>query len=314
MFSGLNLAFFGVSRLQLEVESKTNPSARRVLALRKDSNFLLTTILWGNVGINVLLTILTNSVLSGIMAFLFSTVLITFFGEVGPQAYFSRNPVRMASLLSPVLRIYQVLLYPVAKPTSLLLDWWLGKETPQYFREHVFRDILVRHAAEEESELGWVESIGALNFLDIDELSADDEGEAIDPKSIIQLPVDIDLPRFPKYEPSSDDAFLQQVNASGRKWIILTDLENNPKLLLDADEFLRAVLFESEPVNPYDYCHRPIIIRDPASPLDHVIRLLQSGKRDAAGVIEDDVVLVWLAQPKIITGADILQRLLNGIR
>lgn len=61
-FSGLNLAFFGLSRLQLEIAVATgNPAAAKVLQLRRDSNFLLTTILWGNVSINVLLTLLTSS-------------------------------------------------------------------------------------------------------------------------------------------------------------------------------------------------------------------------------------------------------------
>ncbi|RZV34894.1 MAG: DUF21 domain-containing protein, partial [Acidimicrobiales bacterium] len=51
MFSGLNLAYFSVSRLRLEVEAGTgNKHASLVLAMRTDSNFLLTTILWGNVG------------------------------------------------------------------------------------------------------------------------------------------------------------------------------------------------------------------------------------------------------------------------
>jgi metal transporter CNNM len=74
--------------------------------MREDSNFLLTAILWGNVSINVLLTLLSNSVLAGVFAFLFSTVIITFFGEIIPQAYFSKNALRMASLLGPVLSIY----------------------------------------------------------------------------------------------------------------------------------------------------------------------------------------------------------------
>lgn len=96
MFSGLNLAMFGVSRLSLEVEASThNPAAQKILKLRQDSNFLLTTILWGNVGINVLLTLLTNSVMAGVTAFLFSTALITLVGEITPQAYFSRNALRM---------------------------------------------------------------------------------------------------------------------------------------------------------------------------------------------------------------------------
>ena len=90
MFSGLNLAFFSLTRLRLEVEVSTgNYRAHRVLKMRQDSNFLLTTILWGNVGINVLLALLSNSVMAGLSAFLFSTVLITLIGEILPQAYFS---------------------------------------------------------------------------------------------------------------------------------------------------------------------------------------------------------------------------------
>ena len=75
MFSGLNLAFFSFTRLRLEIEaeSSSSKSAGKVLKMRKDSNFLLTTILWGNVGINVLLTLLSDSVLAGISSFLFST-------------------------------------------------------------------------------------------------------------------------------------------------------------------------------------------------------------------------------------------------
>ena len=73
-FSGLNLAVFGVSNLELESQAATgNADAARLLALRKDSNFLLTTILWGNVGTNVLLTLLSDSVLAGATGFVFST-------------------------------------------------------------------------------------------------------------------------------------------------------------------------------------------------------------------------------------------------
>jgi CBS domain containing-hemolysin-like protein len=66
MFSGLNLAMFSVSRLRLEIESsQANRQAATILAMREQSNHLLATILWGNVAINVLLTLLSNSVLTG---------------------------------------------------------------------------------------------------------------------------------------------------------------------------------------------------------------------------------------------------------
>ena len=70
--------------------------------------------------------------------------IITFFGEIIPQAYFSRHALRMASMLAPVLRFYQFALYPVAKPTSLLLDAWLGKESVQFFGEQNIHPITFR--------------------------------------------------------------------------------------------------------------------------------------------------------------------------
>ena len=129
MFSGMNLAAFSISRMRLEVQVAAGDQlAKKVLALRQDANFLLTTILWGNVGINVLLTLLSDSVMAGVMAFCFSTILITLVGEIAPQAYFSRHALKMASLLSPILKMYQILLFPVAKPSALILDKWLGPE------------------------------------------------------------------------------------------------------------------------------------------------------------------------------------------
>ena len=83
MFSGMNLAAFSISRLRLEVQvAGGDQNARKVLALRQDANFLLTTILWGNVGINVLLTLLSDSVMAGVLAFCFSTIMITLVGEI----------------------------------------------------------------------------------------------------------------------------------------------------------------------------------------------------------------------------------------
>ncbi|MCP4451803.1 MAG: DUF21 domain-containing protein, partial [Planctomycetes bacterium] len=47
MFSGLNLAMLGISRLKLEVHAQTgDQGAARLLALREDTHFLLATIVW----------------------------------------------------------------------------------------------------------------------------------------------------------------------------------------------------------------------------------------------------------------------------
>lgn len=165
IFSGLNLAVFSVSRLRLEVEATSgNKDAARLLALRSDSNFTLATIIWGNVATNVLLTLLSASILAGLAAFLFSTIVITLLGEIVPQAYFSRNALRIAARFVVFLKFYQVMLFPVAKPTALFLNWWLGPEAIALFRERDFRALLSRHVGATGTDLGRLEAIGALNF------------------------------------------------------------------------------------------------------------------------------------------------------
>lgn len=314
MFSGLNLAVFSLSRLRLEVEaSGGNTAARTVLKLRADPNRVLTTILWGNVGINVLLTLLSDSVLAGVSAFLFSTIVITLFGEIAPQAYFSRNAMKMASLLAPVLRFYQLVLFPVVRPSAWLLDVWLGKESIQFFRESQLKEIIRRHMEEEGTELDMVESIGALNFLTIDDLPIVSEGVPVDPVSIIKVPFRNGLPEFPNFSGTTDDPFLQQVNASGRRWVVIVDEHDNPLIVLDADGFLRHMLFQHDAGNPYDFCHRPVVIHDRQAPLAQAIKRLYFDSDVKDDLIEKDIILVWGDERRIITGSDILGRLLRGV-
>jgi len=315
MFSGLNLACFSVSRLELVVgAAKGDRDARRVLALREDANFLLVTILWGNVAINVLFALLSNSVLAGILAFLFSTVVITIFGEIAPQAYFSRHAVRVASLLAPVIRLYQVILFPVAKPTALILDRWLGPEGIRYFRERDLREVIRLHMANPASEIERVEGQGALNFLALDDVPLAEEGEPVDPQSIVRMNFTGALPEFPVVSPHISDPFLQSIHSCGKKWIILVDGTGAPRLVLDSDEFIRDALFSPGRFNPYRHCHRPIIALNLNTTLGEVIPLLKvKPERHGDDVIDHDVILLWGEERRVITGSDVLGRLLRGI-
>ncbi len=316
MFSGLNLALLSISRLRLEVEvAGGNPDASKILALRKDSHFLLTTILWGNVAVNVLLTLLSKSVMTGALSFFFSTFLITFMGEIIPQAYFSRHALRMGALLAPVLRLYQMLLYPVAKPSALMLDWWLGEESIRYFTERDLHRVIREHINAEESDVSRLEGIGAMNFLSLDDVSVTQEGENVDPASVIPLPIKNDRPVFPSFERKIDDGFLIDVNRSGKKWVIIVDDKSKqPCMVLNANAFLRDALLGTEPTNPYHYCHRPVLIEDSGVLLGKVLTKLKVYPiNDVDDVIDDDLILIWSDQKRVITGADILGRLLRGI-
>lgn len=317
MFSGLNLAFFSFTRLRLEIEAlnASSNAASKVLDMRKDSNFLLATILWGNVGINVLLTLLSDSVLAGIASFLFSTVIITLFGEIVPQAYFSRNSLKMASLLAPVLKVYEIVLYPVAKPSALLLDAWLGKEFIQYFDEKNIKLFIKKHIEGDESEIDHIEGTGAINFLSLDDIPMEDEGEVINPESIICLSLEKGKIVFPDFKNEPTDGFVKQINKSGEKWIIFTNNIDEPVLVLDADGFIRTTLFCNECKSIVDFCHAPLVVYDKKTNLGEVLKKLR-GEIDIINdmPIEKDIVLYWTPSlKKIITGADIFGRLLKGM-
>jgi metal transporter CNNM len=77
--------------------------------------------------------------------------------------------VRMAARLGPLLAVYKVVLFPVAKPTAALLNWWLGPEGITFLRERDFRALLTAHGGAEGAEIGKLEAMGALNFLALEQ-------------------------------------------------------------------------------------------------------------------------------------------------
>ncbi len=315
LLSGLNLAVFSVSRLRLEVEAAAGGrAAARLLTLRRDANGLLATILWANVGANVLLTLLSDSVLTGVAAFAFSTVVITLAGEILPQAYFSRHVRQASGWVVPILRIYRLLVYPVAKPTALVLDAWLGPEAIRLFRERDFRVLIAKHVEAAATEVSRLEGLGAANFLDLDDIPVSEEGEGVDPRSVIQLPTLDGRPVLPLFARTGDDPFLRSVDASGKKWVIITDTAGHPGFVLDAHRFLRGALLGGSAFSPESCWHRPIVVTDPRTPLGEVIgRLRVLAQAPGDDVIDHDLILVWARERRIITGADLLGRLLRGI-
>jgi len=315
LFSGLNLAVFSLSLLRLQVEADGgNKDAVKVIELRASANQVLATVIWGNVTTNVLLTLLSDSVLAGVAAFFFSAFAITLLGEIIPQAYFSRNALQMTSRFLPFLNFYRVVLYPLAKPTAMLLDAWLGPEGTAYLKERDLRSMLARHSGS-EGTIGKLEATGAQNFLDLDDISVCDEGEFVDARSILSLPLANQRCVLPEFKRSPDDPFLRQVDASGMKWVIITDAATGePAFVLDAHHFLRDALFGQLETDTSAYWHRPIVVRDTKAKLGDVIgqmRVVQETPDD--DLIENDLILVWSTRKRIITGSDLLGRLLRGI-
>jgi hypothetical protein len=99
---------------------------------------------------------------------------------------------------------------------------------------------------------------------------------------------------------------------------VLADEQGNPHLILDADAALRAALLDHDkPYDIYNFCRRPLVIRDTNKTIGEVITHLKSlpnTSKEEDSPIDYDAVLVWSDEPRSITGADVLGKLLKGIK
>jgi hypothetical protein len=111
--------------------------------------------------------------------------------------------------------------------------------------------------------------------------------------------------------------FVAKVNSSGHKWVVLVNHKQSPQLVLDADGYLRSLMFSDKNLDSYIFCHRPVIIRDKNCTLGRALSELKQAanlEEVSTDVLNHDLVILWTSSAKrVITGADVLGRLLKGI-
>ncbi|MFK7772649.1 MAG: CNNM domain-containing protein [Saprospiraceae bacterium] len=169
-FSGLTLGFFSLNLTSLERKAKLGDKrARKIYPVRKNGNLLLCTLLLGNVAVNSAMAIFLGELATGVVAGLVSTGLIVVFGEIIPQAVFSRFALTLGSNTVWLVRVFIFVLYPIAFPLSWLLDKALGAELATIWNKREIEEIIKHHEDAEESEIDADEErimLGALAFSD----------------------------------------------------------------------------------------------------------------------------------------------------
>lgn len=133
LFSGLNLGLMSLTPHDLVVIQEAGTEndrkyAKKIYPVRKYGNFLLCTILLGNVLVNSTTTILLDTLISGGFAVAGATLAIVIFGEIIPQAICSRHGLRVGARTILLTKLFMVLTFPVAFPLSKVLDIILGNE------------------------------------------------------------------------------------------------------------------------------------------------------------------------------------------
>ncbi len=168
LFSGLTLAYFSLNLNTLERRAKHgNKEAAAVYPIRKRGNLLLTTLLLGNVGVNAALSVYLGSLVSGAVAGVVATALIFVFGEIIPQAAFSRHALQVSSHFAPMTRVLMFIMLPITFPIVYTLDKLLGKEMPSLYSKLDLMQIVTELEESEHSDLDADEERivhGALQF------------------------------------------------------------------------------------------------------------------------------------------------------
>ncbi len=136
-FSGMEIAFVRKNRLRLEIDRKQSRMFDRIADIfSRHQGQYITTILVGN---NIALVIysLSMSLLmrgvaqllgfeefaqSGSVLFetILSTIIVIFCGEFLPKSLFNQNPNFYYRLFAPIIFFFYLILYPIAKFTTLL--------------------------------------------------------------------------------------------------------------------------------------------------------------------------------------------------
>lgn len=134
MFSGLNLGLMALDPMELRIVQKCGSEtekryAGKIEPIRRKGNYLLCSLLLGNVLVNTTLTILLDDLIgSGLVAVVASTSGIVIFGEIVPQALCSRHGLAVGANTIVLTKIFMLLTFPISYPISKILDFLLGQE------------------------------------------------------------------------------------------------------------------------------------------------------------------------------------------
>ncbi|KAI5616240.1 metal transporter CNNM2, partial [Silurus asotus] len=148
MFSGLNLGLMALDPMELRIvqncgTEKEKNYANKIEPVRSQGNYLLCSLLLGNVLVNTTLTILLDDIAgSGLIAVVVSTIGIVIFGEIVPQAICSRHGLAVGANTLILTKFFMILTFPASYPVSKLLDHVLGQEIGTVYNREKLLEML----------------------------------------------------------------------------------------------------------------------------------------------------------------------------
>merc|ERR1719357_227025 len=149
LFSGLNLGLMSLDQTELKIVMNTGTDqekryANDILPVRSLGNFLLCSILLGNVLVNNTLTIFLDTLTGGggTVAVIGATLGIVVFGEIIPQAICSRHGLAVGARTILLTKFFMLITAPLSFPISKILDCVLGEEVGTVYNKTRLMELL----------------------------------------------------------------------------------------------------------------------------------------------------------------------------
>ncbi|XP_041866080.1 metal transporter CNNM1 [Melanotaenia boesemani] len=137
--SGLNISMLALDPVELRVlqnsgTEKEQKYARKIESVRKHGNYILCTVVLGNVLTNTCFVVWMCQIL-GMTAFSTAscTLGIFFIGEILPHSVASRHSLAIASKTLCATRLLMLVFFPIAYPVSKILDIMLHQEISSFY-------------------------------------------------------------------------------------------------------------------------------------------------------------------------------------
>ncbi|XP_060943469.1 metal transporter CNNM1 [Limanda limanda] len=137
--SGLNISMLALDPVELRVlqnsgTEKEQKYARKIESVRKHGNYILCTVVLGNVLTNTCFVVWMCQILGmTVLSTTCCTLGIFFIGEILPHSLASRHSLAIASKTLCATRLLMLLFFPIAYPVSKLLDFMLHQEISSFY-------------------------------------------------------------------------------------------------------------------------------------------------------------------------------------
>lgn len=307
--SGLNLGLMSLDMNELAVisscgDQRERSYARAITPLRKRGNYLLCSLLLGNVMVNATLTVILEEMTSGVIAVIGSTLAIVVLGEIVPQAVCARQGLAIGAKTIYLTYAFMILTFPLSYPISCLLDYILGEEKGNvYDRERLMEFIKItgHHTQLEADEVAIISGALKLKKIKVDQIMTRIEDVfmlsincQLDRETISRI-IEKGYSRIPVYE--FDD----------RKQIVALILAKD-LALLDPDDHtpIASMLM---------YCKHPLIFIGDDTTLDVALNEFKTGKSHMAVVrqiYDDGEIDKYYEAIGVVTLEDVIEEVLQA--